>query len=257
MRLNSNHRAFTLVELLVVVAILALLLAILLPTISGARKMAQVVVCKSNLRQITTALRFYTSENRGMLPHSKGRDGSPQGQVTFYAIDYDDRSCNTAVLVEEELIDNPLMLYCPGAEVIGGYGSVDNGVSTRRYMMKNYKQLLADRWGGLRMDYVVGWESDLNPGPLRGSGPDYLYLYEKARKLWIADSHSPAWPRPYRVASHNRWEYLPYARTDGSADHLMNYTDDPEYRDRFNYYYPYNTRTDWSFWNYWGGKLAG
>lgn len=58
-------RAFTLVELLVVVAVLALLLAILMPALRGARVQAQRVQCLSNLRQLGTALQMYAADHRG------------------------------------------------------------------------------------------------------------------------------------------------------------------------------------------------
>ncbi|MBI4472409.1 MAG: prepilin-type N-terminal cleavage/methylation domain-containing protein [Acidobacteria bacterium] len=61
-------KGFTLVELLVVVAIIALLAALLLPALGRAKENGRVAVCLSNLRQISVALQFYTDDNRGYLP---------------------------------------------------------------------------------------------------------------------------------------------------------------------------------------------
>lgn len=63
-----RRKAFTLVELLVVIGIIALLIAILLPTLSKARENANRAACLSNLRQIGTAVVMYCSENKGLLP---------------------------------------------------------------------------------------------------------------------------------------------------------------------------------------------
>jgi prepilin-type N-terminal cleavage/methylation domain-containing protein/prepilin-type processing-associated H-X9-DG protein len=81
---GQRHRApagFSLIELLVVVGMIALLLAILLPSLSGAREQARAAVCGSSLKQISMAANAYGQEHHGWLvgsPNTSG-NGAPPG----------------------------------------------------------------------------------------------------------------------------------------------------------------------------------
>jgi prepilin-type N-terminal cleavage/methylation domain-containing protein len=60
--------AFTLVELLVVIGIIAVLVAILLPVLGKARAAAVRLQCLSNLRQLSLGMMMYVSDNKGSFP---------------------------------------------------------------------------------------------------------------------------------------------------------------------------------------------
>ena len=67
-----KRRAFTLVELLVVIGIISLLIGILLPALNKARESARQVQCLSNMRQISVAIISFANEHNGLMPGAAG-----------------------------------------------------------------------------------------------------------------------------------------------------------------------------------------
>ncbi len=81
----KKNRGFTLVELLVVVAIIALLVSILLPALGKARKQAKQIVCASNLHNWSIAFQAYVSDNNRLLS-SYRPSGATAGPVPGHVL---------------------------------------------------------------------------------------------------------------------------------------------------------------------------
>lgn len=107
-----RNRAFTLVELLVVVGIIAVLIAILLPTLGAARATARGVVCSSNLKQISTAWFKFAADHRDRGP---GRAWSNEAS-------------------------SPIAWMCIlNSEVLGGHVNMTRLASDRRPIQRFYR----------------------------------------------------------------------------------------------------------------------
>lgn len=143
-RKSRGTLAFTLVELLVVIGIIAVLIAILLPALNKARSQGKSVQCMSNLRQIGMATRMYIEEARswdsrkGILPMAWQRASSVSFPTT--GNNYQPLTLELAPFLRK--VGNN-----PANGAIGGLGGVMNctsdGTST-----SSYERSLTTGWSG-------------------------------------------------------------------------------------------------------------
>jgi prepilin-type N-terminal cleavage/methylation domain-containing protein len=90
---RRTRSAFTLIEILVVVAIIALLISILLPSLARSREMARRAICAARLHNMSLAVTQYAHSNRGKIIQCRASDANepmlngPRGAVVQVAID--------------------------------------------------------------------------------------------------------------------------------------------------------------------------
>ncbi len=71
---TGNREAFSLMELLIAVGVIAVLAALLVPGMNSARESAKTAKSSSNLKQLGAAMHLYINDNNGMLPRADGTD---------------------------------------------------------------------------------------------------------------------------------------------------------------------------------------
>src|SRR5687767_12629196 len=104
-------RAFTLVELLVVIGIIALLISILMPVFAKARESARRTACLSNLRQVHVFFHLYAMENRDRVPMGY-RAGRKQFNSMVYSMT-SGKFCLFGILYLDGKMREPNVFFCP------------------------------------------------------------------------------------------------------------------------------------------------
>lgn len=100
--------AFTLLELLIVVAIIVILVAILLPALAAAREASRRSVCASNLNQIGKAIYLYGQENTDLLPLTNDNSTNAVWDGTSYLL--------YGTTLKKKTVSHIKSFYCPSAK---------------------------------------------------------------------------------------------------------------------------------------------
>ena len=183
MRRMRRSRGFTLIELLVVISIIALLLSILMPGLQKAKAAARNVICMTNLRQITTSIVTYSTDNNGRIIPGNFWNGTTAwvGFDGFGAV-------NLGTLLATNYLELPTskkhVFYCP-ADKQDRYSRENS--ATPRYTPRNFE----DQWGQFNPEITIvdiGYE-------FRDSmdGGEFFYSSLQAR-----------WPKIMRGARYSR-----------------------------------------------------
>jgi len=181
---NGNSirvRSFTLIELLISVAIIALLIAILLPAIASAVERSRRGSCASNLNQIAKGMYLYAQENNDSVPLTGGDSENGIWDGAKYL--------NYALPLEKKTL-NVNNFYCPSAKVfrpdldVSGYknlGVIGPTLTTRgsyyqRGILQNAPLKITDDTRSLMSDYEIRVTGDPNYSTNHWEGINVLYL---------------------------------------------------------------------------------
>ncbi|AHF89198.1 hypothetical protein OPIT5_01925 [Opitutaceae bacterium TAV5] len=223
-RITRRH-AFTLIELLTVIAIIGILAAIIIPTVGRVRASARSIKCVSNLRQIGVASRLYAEENKDLIvPCFKSTYANQRdlrtwvGQLAPYT-GWSKPSSSATEFVSFDVI--PDVFKCPekttktGSYLGYGYNLdfLTNGQDGSNYRPRYYRQaehapttlMIAD---GIRSDgKETAWRPEMSR--LASTGwmiPQYRHPGDTCNVLWLDGHVSGEKQNARKLEDNARWK---------------------------------------------------
>jgi prepilin-type N-terminal cleavage/methylation domain-containing protein/prepilin-type processing-associated H-X9-DG protein len=172
---RPSRSAFTLVELLVVIGIIALLISILLPAMNKAREQARITKCLSNLRSMNTGVQMYTNENKMFLPAVNWGAGNLGGRVNagwLYECPLYTGTTWAAPLTPDQAKQGALYMYiktlevyrCPGHQEDTHVGNTDSVTSyLMNGAMNSYGRQISNKITSFKTEDSIFWEADERP----------------------------------------------------------------------------------------------
>jgi prepilin-type N-terminal cleavage/methylation domain-containing protein/prepilin-type processing-associated H-X9-DG protein len=190
---------FTLIELLVVVGVIAVMIAILLPSLGRSRRQAQRVTCMTNMRALGSGSQIYTSEFENAIVWGGYAEGDrpirsvgwwaeptswfnamPKyaGQPTFFEQSERDR-LGTAPMKHR---GDSSIFICPVAAEPFGYGEADTPIENGCFMMFG-----TDEFGYAierrRTYWCYGFNTQLDGGKENRNTPPTYHVWQNMRKM--------------------------------------------------------------------------
>jgi prepilin-type N-terminal cleavage/methylation domain-containing protein/prepilin-type processing-associated H-X9-DG protein len=128
---NTNRKkGFTLTEVLVVILIIAVLAAVLIPTVTSMKERASAAGCASNMRQCIAVSLMFSTEQNGRLPRLHVTNGQLSGEVG-----------KTPLPVDERIVSNPNTSWWP--DLITTYAEAGTMISCPKLKVNAEKALTA------------------------------------------------------------------------------------------------------------------
>ena|SRR5215471_11127274 len=158
MRRHTNEKAFTLTELLVVIAVLAVLAAIQLPALARTRVQSQRIQCVNNLKQVGVAFRRWAQNHQERYPMwVTSSEGGPAGNWSSLPISMKSVGAFTVFMTMSNELSAPKLTVCPTddrkASTNWGAGSgADGNVFVPAAPGGNY--------GNARVSYFIGVDAN-------------------------------------------------------------------------------------------------
>lgn len=153
--MRKKRKGFTLIELMIVIAIIAILAAVLVPNFMRAREASRLTACKSNLKNISTAVETYSNDYDGLYPGSGTNlvpiDANQGNGINTLQTQYIQKTllCPSAAKVYQYALSNNsgtgYWIYCPAAKGANGASSGNS----RRHRKNN-------QVGGPALDSAIG-----------------------------------------------------------------------------------------------------
>lgn len=155
-RKRKTNRNFTLIELLIVVAIIAILAGMLLPALNKARESARQISCQSNLKSYMTALFNYQGDFGEFVPNGTGFGHAAYGGITNYANDGTNYNA-WKLLLAPYLGINGIRSYDPTNSTQCSNSTYDIYVKHLKKFLCNSIDLQKTAQQRLRDSYDIGW----------------------------------------------------------------------------------------------------